>query len=141
MSGSRQMSPGNYIWANIAFLLFALTGHGAPVPAAPKELTVGMVAGRWDYEWSNFPNGTIWLYPDSTYSAIHTPGSQTVYHGTYTVKGDTVTLTEWATDVEARRTTGPQEYRFCFDVSKYPALSGLSNGSVKVTLANPRREK
>lgn len=121
------------------FVLFAKSAAGAPVPAAPKELTTGLLTGRWDYEWGGYPNGTIWFYADGTYTAIHTPGSQLIYHGTYTVKGDTVTLTEWVTNVEFVQTNGPATYRFQFDVAKYPHLTGKSNGSEKVVLGNPKR--
>lgn len=127
--------------AVVALLLvkFASVVSGAPVPERPKELTPKMMVGRWDYCYSSYGAGAIWLHADSTYSAIHVLGSQTVYHGTYAVKGDTVTLTEWAFDAETVTNTGPNEYRFQFDVSKYPALIGKSNGWVEVKFSNPKR--
>lgn len=122
-----------------AFVLFAKSVSGAPVPKRPAELTVEMMVGRFDYSWGGYPDGTIWLYPDLTYTAIHTPGSQLIYHGTYTVKGDTVTLTEWVTNVEFATTSGPATYAFAFDVKGYPLLEGTSNGREPVKLANPKR--
>lgn len=125
----------------LLFVLFARAVNGAPVPAAPKELTTKMMTGRFDYAWGNWPDGTILFGADGTYSAQHQPGSALIYYGTWTIedKGTSVVIQEWVYNADLGTVSGPQEYRFAFDVSKYPHLAGTSNGTTAVKLSNPKR--
>lgn len=133
----------NTLLALLAFLCFCALSwhsHAAPVPPAPKQLTAEMMVGRWAYHWNYYPDGTIWLHADKSYSAHHVPGGRHVYHGTWTVEGGTLTLTEWVFDTEWNANSGPMTYVYEFAAKDYPNLSGTSNGSGTVKLSNLKRE-
>jgi hypothetical protein len=116
-------------------------GASAPVPkqpAKPKVLTADLVAGRWDYAWGQWPDGSVTFNADGTYTAVHDPGSNSVYFGTWKAEGDDVTIYEYRHDLATNAQTGPTTYVFTFKAADYPALKGLSNGTVAVSLSRPK---
>ena len=125
------------MYAVLALVLSAPT-IAAPVPR-PVQLTDELVVGTWDYSWGQWPDGAIVFNKDGTYGAQHVQGSEIYYAGTWTLRGDTVTLTEFAFGANGELRTGPAIYAFKFDVKGYPSLKGVSNGSTCVALQNPKR--
>lgn len=126
--------------ALLVFCALSWHSHAAPVPPPPKQLTAEMMVGKWSYSWHNWPDGTIWLHEDKTYSAHHTPGGNYIYHGTWSVEGGKLTLEEWAFDTQWSTNSGPMTYVFEFAAKDYPTLVGTSNGGPKVVLSNLKRE-
>lgn len=122
------------------FVSLPRVAHSAPVPPPPKELTAEMMTGRWDYEWNQHPNGTLWLHADGSYTARHAPGARHICHGTWAVAGGTLTLTEWVFDTEWSADSGPATYVYEFKARDYPRLKGTSNGSGTVALSGLKRE-
>lgn len=98
-------------------------------PPKPTKLTPQLLAGKWVYEWSGMLDG--WIEFDATedtYTAQHTPGSATVYSGTFAVSecGKHITIVEWSHDITTGTSNGPRCYRFDVDVKEWPALPGKS---------------
>lgn len=131
------------ITSAVLFALLCSLSLGAPVPKRPPvevpKLTADKMHATWAYEWGGFSHGIICFDKDGTYTAQHVPGSDTVYHGTWVVEDNAVTIQECTYSVVNGFTGGPTEYRFTFAAKDYPKLSGLSNGTTKVSLKNPSR--
>ncbi len=105
----------------------------APVPkqAAPQKpakLTAEMLVGQWSYSWASCPNGWIDLTADGNYTAQHSPGSTTVYSGTWSVGEGSITLVEWSRDTVTGNVSGPRCYRFDVGMGEWPAVAGHSTG-------------
>lgn len=118
-------------------LLLALSVR-APVPKSPPppKLTAERMVGSHHYEWGSWLDGVIHLNADGSYTAIHVPGSSSVYFGRWTVAdGHTVVLTEYRHCLNTNGVSGPSEFRFQFDPKDFPALTGKSNGTTHVVIA------
>ncbi len=120
---------------SLAFI--AATAQAAPVPKT-VELTDKHIVGDWEYEYGNWPNGKISFNANGDYWAFHEPDSDLFYSGKWKREGNAVTIEEWRTCLTTFSRSGPITYRFDFDKSRYPNLTGTSNGCVNVTIKNPR---
>lgn len=120
-------------------LAVAQVVHGAPIPPPPKELPAAALVGKWQYRWGWMDAGTMWVFPDGTYTAVHGRGHPGVCTGTWAVEGWTLVLTETVYDAEKGTVSGPRLYRVEFPADRYPRLRGTWNGHTPVELSNPQR--
>ncbi len=130
----------------LAHALAALSPTAAPVPkqppAEPPAIKADQVVGTWAYSWGQWPDGIISFDKDGSYSAVHVPGGATVYAGTWTVRDNTLTITEYSFDfATGERRGGPSDYCFDFGRTRMPDLAGVSNGSTPVKLSNPNPKR
>jgi len=121
-----------------SLLLGLLFPYCAPVPDwRPKELTVALLVGKWEYEYGSYKEGHIILKPDKTYWAMHSPDSRSVYYGTWEPDGSTLTLKEHTACLDDLWAGGHHcaVYKFTFDLKQWPTLEGTTfNGNTQVAL-------
>jgi hypothetical protein len=126
----------------LAELLVALNLTAAPVPKQrpPEGLTAEQVVGTWHYESNGLNDGVITFDRNGSYVAVHVPGSDNVYAGTWKCDATSVTITEWLySAATGAMQAGPTDYRFEFGAgAKLPELVGKSNGSVHVKLTRAK---
>ncbi len=130
------------IWITLlalAALFFAArTAHGAPVPPPPR-LAPELLVGTWRYEYGGNRNGVMDFYADGTYVSYLGPDTWMICLGRWYVEGGEVVLIQHAFCMATGVSSGPNTYRFTFDMRDYPTLAGTSNGIVPVRLCDPQR--
>jgi hypothetical protein len=129
--------------AVLLVLLLSWTARGvfgAPVPPPPRELPAGVLPGKWQYAWGGHENGTMWVFADGTYTAVHGSAHAGICGGTWAVEGWELVLTETVFYPMTGTHTAPQTYRVRFDGRSLATLSGVSNGT-QVVLKNRVRDE